>query len=127
MTDLELKPAATFSMIVAQVVAQNCRDRGIGMADFYSKTGISQPSWSRLSRGQTRFDIEDLKNIEQKFDIAMVDVLAGAKGVEEKAKDEGIKIIQPYTTQKKDDLAKLGLSIVAVAVLGFLAAQILKR
>ena len=127
MTDLDLKPAATFSMIVAQIIAQSCRDKGVSMSDFHSKTGITQPSWSRLTRGQTRFDVEHLKNIEQAFNIPMSAVLDNAKRVEEKAKKEGIIIIPPYTTQKKDDLTKLGVGIVAAAVLGFLAAQILKK
>jgi len=127
MNEPGLKPAATFSMLVAQIIAQNCREKGVSMADFYSKTGISQPSWSRLARGQTRFDIEDLNTIEQTLDIKMDHVLAGAKRLKDKAKKEGIKIIQPYTTQNKDDLAKLGVNIVAVAVLSFLAVQILKK
>ncbi|MEO1243965.1 MAG: helix-turn-helix transcriptional regulator [Pseudomonadota bacterium] len=121
------RPAATFSMLVAQIIAQHCRDKGITMADFHKKTGISQPSWSRLTRGQTSFDIEHLKTIEQKLGINMDKALASAKRLEIKAKKEGIKIIRPYTTQKKDDLAKLGVNIVAVAVLSFLAVQILKK
>ena len=97
------------------------------MADFHSRTGISQPSWSRLSRGQTRFDVEHLNTIEQTLGISMDRVLASAKRLEAKVKQEGIEIIPPYTTQKKDDLAKLGFNIVAVAVLSFLAVQILRK
>lgn len=114
-------------MIVAQIIAQSCRDHGVSMADFHARTGISQPSWSRLSRGQTRFDIEHLKTIEQTLGIPMLSVLDAAKKVEARVKGEGIKIIPPYTTQSKEDLTNLGVTIVAAAVLAFLATQALKK
>jgi len=58
--------------------------------------------------------------------LASAKVLQTAQQVELKAKREGIKIIEPYTTQNKSDLAEMGLMIVAGAVLGFMALQVIK-
>jgi len=127
MTISEIAPATTFSMIVAHVIGQRIKAMGITFNEFYALTGISQASWSRMARGQTRFDIEDLRLIEEKTQISYIDVLETARAVEAKAESEGIKLIQPYTTQNKTDLAEAGVSIVAGAVLGFLALQVIKR
>jgi len=127
MNDLNLTPVTTFSMLLAYAISQRCRQNGIAMGDFYAKTGISQPSWSRLSRGQTRFDIEDLKTIEQQTGFTMESVLGSAKELEAGVKREGIEIVQPYTTQKKSDLAEVGKTVIAVAVLGFIASQLLRK
>ncbi|WP_026942664.1 hypothetical protein [Hellea balneolensis] len=126
MTKSENTPAATFSMIVAHVITEKWKLSGQSMMIFYNSTGISQPSWSRLARGQTRFDIEDLRIIEKQANIGVMDVLNEAFQVEQKAKLEGIKIIEPYTTQNKADLQKAGVAIVAGAVLAFLAVQAIK-
>lgn len=126
MTALENSPATTFSMIIAHVIAQRCKVDGLTMNAFYERTGISQASWSRLARGQTRFDIEDLRIIEHRVHMPISQILHTAKEVEEKAKREGIKIIEPYTTQNKADLAEVGLMIVAGAVLGFMALQVIR-
>lgn len=127
MNDESLTPVTTFSMLLAYAIGQRCKQNGIPMGDFYAKTGISQPSWSRLSRGQTRFDIEDLRIIEQKTGFSMESVLSSAKALEAGVKREGIEIVQPYTTQKKSDLAQVGKTVVAVAVLGFIASQLLRK
>ena len=123
----DLNPAATYSMLLTQVIATHCRNSGIPMAEFHQRTGISQPSWSRLSRGQTRLDVEDLKTIESELDLPIEKLVEEANQLEQKVTDEGIQIIEPYTTQKKTDLANMGVAIVAGAVLGFLAAQVLKK
>ena len=126
MNTLDNIPAATFSMIIAHVITEKWKLSGESMTAFYDLTRISQPSWSRLARGQTRFDIEDLRVIERQANISILDVLREAFQVEHKAKIEGIKIIEPYTTQNKADLQKAGVAIVAGAVLAFLAAQAIK-
>ena len=126
MTTIKNSHATTFSMIIAHVIAQRCKVGGMTMNAFYKRTGISQASWSRLARGQTRFDIEDLRIIERSVHMPISEILQTAEQVEQKAKREGIKIIEPYTTQNKSDLAEVGLMIVAGAVLGFMALQVIK-
>lgn len=127
MNDTQPRPATTFSMILSHVIAQRCELVGASLAELQDRTGISQPSWSRLSRGQTRFDIEHLRNIEKVLSFPMEDMISAARSVEMKAEDEGIKIIEPFTTGNKSDLAQLGLVIVAGAVLGFMAMKTLKQ
>jgi len=97
------------------------------LGKFYKETGISQPSWSRLSRGQSRFDIEDLKIIEAKTGFKMEPLLSEAKILEARVQNEGIEIMQPYTTQNKADLAMVGKAVIAVAVLAFLATQLARK
>lgn len=122
-----LTHVATFSMLLAFVVARRWQSQGKPMADFYALTGISQPSWSRLTRGQTRFDIEDLKTVERETGFSMESLIGEAKTLEAGVKNEGIEIVQPYTTQRKTDLEKLGMTVVAVAVLAFIASQVIKK
>lgn len=127
MSTLKTSQATTFSMIVAHVIGERVKAMGMTFNDFYALTGISQASWSRMARGQTRFDIEDLRMIEQRAKIPYMSVLETARIVEKKAQREGIKLIEPYTTQNKSDLADMGVTIVAGAVLGFLALQAIRR
>ena len=121
------RPATTFSMILAHVIAQRCELEGLSLAKLQERSGISQPSWSRLSRGQTRFDIEHLKTVESVLSFPMEEMIEAARTVEAKAEDEGIKVIEPLTTGNKADLAQLGVVIVAGAVLGFMAMKALKQ
>lgn len=127
MNNSKIAQATTFSMIVAHVIGERVKAMGMTFNDFYARTGISQASWSRMARGQTRFDIEDLRLIQQKVGIQYMEVLKTAQIVEAKAQREGIKLIEPYTTKNKSDLADTGFSIVAGAVLGFLALQAISR
>jgi len=127
MNDSTLTPVATFSMLLAFVIAQKCKQKNIPLGNFYKDTGISQPSWSRLSRGQTRFDIEDLKTIEAKTGFKMETLLSEAKNLEARVQREGIEMMQPYTTQNKADLATVGKAVIAVAVLAFLATQLARQ
>lgn len=120
-------PIATFSMLLAFVISKRWQKGGQNMNAFYDHTGISQPSWSRLSRGQTRFDVEDLKIIEDKTGFSIESLIGEAKDLEKGVQQEGIEIVEPYTTQRKSDLAKLGKAVVAVAVLGFIASQLARK
>lgn len=127
MNDSNLKPVATFSMLLAFVIGQRCKGTGLSMGQFYEVTGISQPSWSRLSRGQTRFDIEDLKTIEETTGFSMESLLQSAKTLELGVKSEGVEIVEPYTTQRKSDLASVGKVVIAAAVLAFIASQMMRK
>lgn len=127
MTNSSLTHVATFSMLLAFVISQKWQKKGKPMSAFYDLTGISQPSWSRLSRGQTRFDVEDLKAIEQKTGFTMETLIGDAKTLQRGVTKEGIEIVEPYTTQRKSDLADLGKAVVAVAVLAFIASQVVKK
>ena len=46
--------------------------------------------------------------------------------VEQKAILEGIQVIEPYSTKKKADLSKMGMTVVAGGVLGFLVVRAFK-
>lgn len=124
MNKKQQKNAATFSMVIAHIISKKCAENSILSADFYARSGISQPSWSRLCRGQTNFNIEDLLKIEHEFDFDLLQIIQEAKNLEGLLPSRGIEIIPPTTTQTKNNLKELGYVIVAGAVLGFLANEI---
>ena len=114
-------------MIIAHLVSERCQIDNISMQTLFLKSGLSQPTWWRITRGQTKFDIETLRLIEKNFGYTIESIISSAKVIEGRAKQQGIEIIQPFASVSKQNLENAGKVIVAGAIIAFLASQALKK
>lgn len=122
-----MQKTTTFSMILAHLISERCQADKIPMQTLFSKVNLSQPTWWRITRGQTKFDIETLRLIERNFGYSMEWLIVSAKEIEARAKQQDIEVIQPFAAVSKEQLETAGKVIVAGAIIAFLASQVLKK
>jgi len=115
--------ATTYSMIIAGVIENYLKNEGLSQSDLFERTRITQPTWARLCRGQSKLDVEQLFSIQNAFDYKVSDLIGIADDVIKKANIDGIKIIPPISTQNGKLTKTDGVAIVAVAVLAYMALK----
>lgn len=122
-----MRQVATQSMIIAGVLEAMLQRRGRKTSNLFERTSIKRPSWARLCKGQSKFDVEQLYDVSDKFNIRLARVFMLAEKVKNKAIESGIEIIPPIPTTK-GKLTKLeGVTVVDVAVLAFLASSVIEK
>lgn len=113
-------------MIVAQLLAEGCNGRGITAKTFFEGSGISQPTWSRIMRGQTKMNLEDLRSGCKYLGISMSELLDRAEHIATNLPSEKVDIVEPQGTQHKAEDSSVGAVILASAALAFLISRMLK-
>lgn len=115
--------STTYSMIVAGVLEGLLREDDLGVDVLFKRTNITLPTWSRLSKGQSKLDLEHLYSIEKQLGYKACDVLKIAESVKQKAINDGIRIIPPIPTNSGRLTKKDGVAVVALAVLAYMAVK----
>ena len=110
--------ATTFSMIIGQLIADEVQSRGMTMKAFFEETGLSQPTWSRMMRGQSKMVVEDLWSACRFLELNMGELINRADMVAKALPKQDIRILEPQ--------GNLGTIILASAALGFLITRLLK-
>ena len=113
-------------MIVAELLAQGCNARGISAKAFFEGSGISQPTWSRIMRGQTKMSLEDLRSGCEYLGVSMPKLLERAEYIAANLPSEKVDVIEPQGTQHKAESSNVGAVILASAALAFLISRMLK-
>jgi len=117
--------ATTFSMIVCQLLSDQCTEKHITMKDFFDRTTIKQPTWSRIVRGQSKLTLEDLRDACRMLKIDMTNIISNANKVANALpKKEHIEVIEPVGTQT--DMATVGKTILTLGALAFLVSRMMK-
>lgn len=94
------------------------------LTSLYQKSGVSQATWSRIMRGQTKLGVEDLKNACQVAGTDMPSVIRDAEKIAAELPKEHVEVSEPVGTAKKDnDAVKI---VLASAALAFLISRLLK-
>jgi transcriptional regulator with XRE-family HTH domain len=111
----------TFSMIVVQLLLQRLVELGMTQKDFLQASGISQATWSRISRGLSSFSIEDLRGACRAVGLAYSDLIAQAEQVEAGLPQMDVQVVR---TTGPSDAAKFAGTFLAGAALAFLIGRI---
>ena len=114
----------TYSMIVAQLLNERRDAAGLSQAQFLDRIGMTQSSWSRITRGLSHFSLEELRVIGEALTIKISALIESADKIAILLpKKEGIEVLQ---NTKAVDNKSLIPTIIAGAALAFLIARLLK-
>lgn len=115
---------ATFSMILAQLLNEEMRVKGWKQKDFLDRTGISTATWSRITRGQSGFSVEDLRAACRVLDVDNADLVRKADKVVAGLPSMDVEVVAPVGPS---EAAKFTGMFIAAAALAFLISRIVKR
>ncbi len=119
-----MQQTTTYSMIVAQLVNRRRGSLGLGQADFFRRSGLTQSSWSRINRGLSFFTLEELRAACRALDLPMPDVLGEAdRAAEDLARREDVAVLENLKGSQNKALLP---GIIAGAALAFLIGRILR-
>ena len=112
--------STTFSMITCQLLENRCNESGMSRKDFFHQTSLSQPTWSRITRGQSKLTLEDLRDACRVLKLDMGSVVMQANIIADQLpKKEHVNVVVP-------DGSQVGGAILAMGALAFLVARLLK-
>ena len=114
----------TFSMILTQLLNEELRSKGWKQKDFLGQTGISTASWSRISRGQSSFSMEDLRSACRILNVDNAELIKKAEIVEAELPSMDVEVVSPVGPS---EAAKYAGMFIAAAALAFLISRIIKR
>lgn len=119
------QPSVTFSMLVISIIEVLVNDKkkeGLSISGLCNYCNFSQPTWSRLTRGQSKLDVDALNAASEYMGISTSEIIQRADRLKKVAKDEQINFLPNSVKLTKDD----AIVLVAAAVLTFLAVRALK-
>ena len=116
---------ATYSMIITQLLNDHRDADGMSLSDFLTTSGLSQSTWSRISRGISHFSIEELRATCNALSLDLSEII---KTADRLARDlpeaEGVNVLDNLKgTENKSILP----TIIAGAALAFLISRTLKK
>jgi len=115
---------ATFSMILAQLLNEEMRVKNMNQKNFLDLTGISAATWSRITRGQSSFSVEDLRAACRVLDVDHADLIQKADRVVAELPSMDVEVVAPVGPS---GAAKFAGMFIAAAALAFLISRIAKR
>ncbi|WP_313978406.1 helix-turn-helix domain-containing protein [Iodidimonas nitroreducens] len=108
------------------MLALECQNKGLTLKDFFEKSGISQPTWSRIMRGQSKMSLEDLKNGCDSLELQMSMIIDRAETIAKQLPKEDVKIVNPKDIQADQNNGDLTKFVLASAALAFLISKLMK-
>jgi transcriptional regulator with XRE-family HTH domain len=124
MSNMNINSQATYSMILAQLLNEELRAKGLMQKDFLDQTGISTATWSRIARGQSSFSVEDLRAACRVLGVDNAKLIRDADKVVAELPDMDVEVIPPVGPS---GAAKFAGMFIAAAALAFLISRIVKR
>ncbi|MCK0070865.1 helix-turn-helix domain-containing protein [Kordiimonas laminariae] len=114
----------TFSMILGQLIMNKCEATGIPLTQLYEQSGVSQATWSRIMRGQTKLGVEDLFNLSKVAGLSLPSLMRDAESISEALPTQNVEVSEPIGTKSKNgETMKV---VLASAALAFLISRLLK-
>lgn len=114
----------TFSMILTQLLSKAMAGKQLSQKEFLARSGISQATWSRMTRGQSSFSLEDLRSACKVLSIDCACVIKEAEAVEAKLPTMDVAVVPPVGPSEAPKYAGM---FIAAAALAFLISRILKK
>jgi transcriptional regulator with XRE-family HTH domain len=80
----------TYPALVGNVLGQLRREKGVGQAEFATRVGLGQSTWSRIEKGESALTIEQLARAAECLEMQPHELLAVVDGARENLEDQGI-------------------------------------
>jgi len=113
----------TYGAVVGRILANRREYLGLEQMDIAKKLGISQPSWSRIERGETALTLEALARVAMALGMTSTQILDEAESAKTGLDEMGIEVLLERP-RKGEDMA---IAILGGAMLAFLIAKVFSK
>ncbi len=111
-----MKPAASFGQVLGEVVVWTRKQKGLSQGDVAKKLAVSQSSLSRLERGQTAFNVPQLRRTAATLNVAASKLLADAERAASALGERGIAVLDELPEGEEPSTVAVAASVIETAV-----------
>ncbi len=118
-----MKPATTYTAVVGALLHMAREQNRLDQKGVAAKMGLSQPSWSRIERGDSPLGIEQLCRAAQVLGTKPSKILGDADSVVAHLRRNGVLV----TDSRVPEAIKQGLAVIGFAALCLLLVKLLSK
>lgn len=119
-----LKPGTTYAAVLGRVLAHHRERAGMEQRDLASKLGLGQSAWSRIERGETVINVEQLRLVADALGLTASQLMQEAEEASEALAARDVQIQTSKTVKKGNDaIALIGLAALTALVVGAIAKK----
>lgn len=123
MSSEKLKATTTYAAVMGRVLALHRENAGLEQADVAKKMNISQSAWSRIERGETVLNVEQLHRAAEAIGVSSEKIVSET----EKSSNE-LKMREVEVTTVKEQKSSGGtFAIIGAAALAALVLHALTK
>ncbi|WNJ99923.1 helix-turn-helix transcriptional regulator [Thalassospiraceae bacterium LMO-JJ14] len=119
-----LKPGTTYAAVLGRVLAHHREESGMEQKELASKLNLGQSAWSRIERGDSVINVEQLRSVAEVFGVSANKLIAEA---DEAADALAARDVQVQTAKSmkngNDAIALIGLAALTALVFAALSKK----
>lgn len=92
MPNSALKPATTYTAVIGRVLCVLREQKGLGQTELASAVGVMQSTWSRIEKGASSLNVEQLAKAAAVLKVRPADVLACVTESVQNLERQGVKV-----------------------------------
>jgi len=117
----------TYSAVLGQVIEDKRKKINLSQGDLAKALGISQPSWSRIEKGQAVMNAEQLNVVADALGEETHTLMAEVDKRIKLLKSGGVEIVTSKQLKQSQDGPGVGTVLAGAALTGFLLALLARR
>ncbi|MBI5498479.1 MAG: helix-turn-helix transcriptional regulator [Deltaproteobacteria bacterium] len=117
-----VRPATTYPALVGRVLKELRERHGLDQTHLAAAVGVTQPTWSRIERGDIPVGVEQLALAGHALGVSPGQLLSLADVAANNARAQGIEV-RLNRTRDDGGIVLIGAAAVALLVLGALAKK----
>lgn len=118
-----LKPETTYPAIVGRLLVAAREALGLDQAQVAREVGVTQPTWSRIERGDSALTVAQLAKAATALKTSPGEIMENADAAAEGLRAEGVTVHD----ERPAKAIKAGMALIGLAALAFLIARVLKK
>ena len=119
-----LHAGTTFAAVLGRVLAYYREHNGLEQSDIAKKLNLGQSAWSRIERGETVINVEQLQAVAEALGTSASVLLREAEKAAEGLRERNVKIASTKSVRSGNDaLAFIGLATLATLVISSLGKR----
>lgn len=108
----------TFPSILGVVIENHRKELHLSQAEMAERTGVSQPTLSRIERGGVPLTVPQLLTIAQVLGVSASDLLRAAEADQRRLEANGVKVRRDAPRQASGDWSPLAGAALAGVLIG---------
>lgn len=125
--DVTATHKTTYPAILGQVIEEKRKKLGLGQGDLARALGISQPSWSRIEKGLSIINAEQLNIVAKTLQEEPHTLLADVDQSQRLLSESGVDVMQTKDVKQPKQESALGPILFGAALAGFILALVSKK